>query len=214
MRRSREKGTESGNTARHNAGRTVQRRRCDPFLVSNFPIRYQTLRYLNSATRAPRRAFLQKPYWKSVSPMCHTEHVYHRPCSHWGRERFVGEPCCRARIVDGRYTPCLYAENIGSVNSKEACVDCRFRKSRGGDGWRPFAKVSIAGWARVEEKMQQREVRQAASVRYEEGNCALSLGGSCGSRGDSEGHRWYYHWKGWWSLEMKTASNDGRKRFS
>lgn len=84
-------------------------------------------------------------------------------------------------MVNGRYTPCLYAENIGSVNSKEPCVDCRFGQSRGGHGWRPFAKVSVAGWARVEEKMQQREVRRAASIGYGHDSLVLSTGSMFGS---------------------------------
>jgi hypothetical protein len=89
--------------------------------------------------------------------MCYTEHVYHR-CSHWGRERIVGEPCCRARSVDSRFTPCLYTENFGSVNSDELCSQCVYRMARG-EVWRPFAHVSHAGWARVEERMQQRVMR-------------------------------------------------------
>ena len=82
--------------------------------------------------------------------MCYTEHVYHRPCSHWGRERIVGEPCCRARIVNGRHTSCLYTETIGSVNSSQACAQCIYRQTKGRE-WRPFAHVRSR--ARVEEEL-------------------------------------------------------------
>lgn len=90
--------------------------------------------------------------------MCHTEHVHHRACSHWGRERIVGEYCCRARIINGRYMPCLYTENTGSVNSNDSCSQCTYQVTVG-KGWKPFARVSNAGWARVEERMQQRGLR-------------------------------------------------------
>src|SRR5690242_5606354 len=90
--------------------------------------------------------------------MCQMEHVYHRLCSHWGRERIVGVPCCRARIINGLFTPCLYAENIGSVNSNDSCSPCASQLARGA-GWKPFARVSNAGWAKVEERLQQRGLR-------------------------------------------------------
>src|SRR5690242_16514672 len=85
--------------------------------------------------------------------MCHTEHVYHRACSHWGGER-ISEPCCRARIVGGRHTTCLYTENIGSANSNEPCSQCIYKLARG-DNWKPFEHVSNAAWARVEERLRQ-----------------------------------------------------------
>jgi hypothetical protein len=90
-----------------------------------------------------------------VFTMCHTEDVFHGPCRHWGRERFIGGPCCRSRIVDGRHTGCGYIEKIGAVNSNELCSDCKFRLTRG-RGWKPFAHVSDDGWAKVEEKLRQR----------------------------------------------------------
>ncbi|KAF2096579.1 hypothetical protein NA57DRAFT_58483 [Rhizodiscina lignyota] len=34
--------------------------------------------------------------------MCWTECVFHLPCKHWGPDRFVGEPCVRARPVVSR----------------------------------------------------------------------------------------------------------------
>jgi hypothetical protein len=89
--------------------------------------------------------------------MCHTEDVFHAPCRHWGRERFIGGPCCRSRIVNGRHTGCGYIEKIGAVNSNELCFDCKFRLARG-PGWKPFAYVSNDGWAKVEEKIRQRSV--------------------------------------------------------
>jgi hypothetical protein len=87
--------------------------------------------------------------------MCHTEHVYHRACSHWGRERIVGGPCCRARIIGGRHTTCLYTENIGSANSSDPCSQCVYKLAQG-DDWKPFEHVSNAAWARVEERLRQR----------------------------------------------------------
>lgn len=104
---------------------------------------------------------------KTVS-MCYTEHVYHR-CLHWGRERIVGEPCCRARIVDGRCTACLYTETIGSTNSNELCSQCSHSLARG-CGWRPFAHVSNAGWAKVEERMQQRGLGLGEPALVVDGN--------------------------------------------
>jgi hypothetical protein len=90
-----------------------------------------------------------------VFTMCHTEDVFHGPCRHWGRERFIGGPCCRSRIVNGRHTGCGYIEKIGAVNSSELCSDCKFRLTRG-RGWKPFAHVSNDGWAKIEEKLRKR----------------------------------------------------------
>ncbi|UPX15234.1 uncharacterized protein EKO05_0005690 [Ascochyta rabiei] len=115
---------------------------------------------------------LQHTYSCKRRGMCYTEHVYHQ-CAHWGRERIVGEPCCRARIVDSRSTPCLYTENIGSVNSNELCSQCSYHKARG-DAWRPFAHVSNAGWARVEEKLEQRVLRLSSPALAIEGTFAPS----------------------------------------
>ena len=89
--------------------------------------------------------------------MCHTEDVFHGPCRHWGRERFIGGPCCRSRVVNGHHTGCGYIEKIGAVNSNELCSDCKFRLTKG-PGWKPFAYVSEDGWAKVEEKIRQRSV--------------------------------------------------------
>ncbi|KAF2801028.1 hypothetical protein K505DRAFT_43132 [Melanomma pulvis-pyrius CBS 109.77] len=105
--------------------------------------------------------------------MCYTEDVFHRPCRHWGRERFVGGPCCRSRIVNGRHTGCGYAEKIGSVNSNELCSNCKFRQARGG-GWKPFANVSNDGWARVEEKIRQRSLGSEDFLYVQSGECASS----------------------------------------
>jgi len=86
--------------------------------------------------------------------MCQIEHVFHTPCSHWGRERFVGEPCIRSRVVEGRHVGCGYIENLGSTNSKELCYDCKYREVKG-PGWRPFEGISDDGWMKVEEKRRK-----------------------------------------------------------
>jgi len=104
-----------------------------------------------------RKAGPLEPKNSNAQKMCHTEHVFHRPCRHWGRERFVGEPCCRSRIVNGRHTGCGYIENLGSSNSDEYCHDCQYRRARGG-GWKPFAQLSNDGWAKLEQKIQQRSI--------------------------------------------------------
>ena len=101
--------------------------------------------------------YLLESHQEVVTSMCHTEDVFHKACHHWGRERFVGGPCCRSRLVNGRHTGCGYIEKIGSVNSNDLCFDCKFRQARGGE-WRPFANVSNDGWARVEEKIRQRSL--------------------------------------------------------
>jgi hypothetical protein len=72
--------------------------------------------------------------------MCYISHVYHRPCRHWGRDRFVGEPCYRSRRVDGYAVACTYAENVGSVNSSELCGECRYRMACGLREW-PFGDI-------------------------------------------------------------------------
>ncbi|KAF2874410.1 hypothetical protein BDV95DRAFT_332087 [Massariosphaeria phaeospora] len=110
--------------------------------------------------------------------MCFTEHVYHQSCRHWGRERFVGEPCPRSRIVDGRHTGCSYVENLGSTNSKDYCFNCRYLETQGGS-WRPFANVSTEAWAKVEEKNLKREANRFAHAR-------------------NSTRRWYGYWRRWW----------------
>ncbi|KAF2493468.1 hypothetical protein BU16DRAFT_563626 [Lophium mytilinum] len=89
--------------------------------------------------------------------MCHTEHVYHTPCSHWGRTRFVGDPCIRSRVVNGRHTGCSYVESLGTCNSSELCHECQYREALGGS-WRPFAGISDGGWREIEEKVRKRSV--------------------------------------------------------
>ncbi|KAF2193718.1 hypothetical protein K469DRAFT_241304 [Zopfia rhizophila CBS 207.26] len=105
--------------------------------------------------------------------MCHTEHVFHRPCHHWGRERFVGEPCIRSRVVNGRRTGCGYIECLGSVNSNELCSDCKYRQTRGG-GWTPFADISNDGWAKIEERIRQRSMRLDIFPYIQDGKCHRS----------------------------------------
>ncbi|KAF2203595.1 hypothetical protein GQ43DRAFT_256662 [Delitschia confertaspora ATCC 74209] len=112
--------------------------------------------------------------------MCHTEHVFHRPCCHWGRERFVGEPCIRSRVVGGRHTGCGYKESLGATNSNEYCCECRYRQAQGG-AWKPFAGISNNGWVKVEEARRQRYTR---SNKF------------CHVRDDPL--RWLEYWKGWW----------------
>lgn len=94
--------------------------------------------------------------------MCHTEHVFHNPCHHWGRERLA--PCCRSRNVNGSHTGCGYIENLGSINSNDWCPKCKYRDSQGGD-WRPFALISEDGWFRVQEKLRQRSIVSDDIVR-------------------------------------------------
>jgi hypothetical protein len=85
--------------------------------------------------------------------MCYIEQVYHRPCRHWGRDRFAGEPCCRSRFANDHPIACTYAEKIGSVDSSELCSNCKYRLTTGG-AWRPFADVLVLMQTRSEEKLQ------------------------------------------------------------
>lgn len=39
------------------------------------------------------------PIISTPRKMCYTESVFHLACGHWGQDRFVGEPCVRARPV-------------------------------------------------------------------------------------------------------------------
>lgn len=84
--------------------------------------------------------------------MCYVEHVYHQACRHWGRDRFVGEPCCRSRFANGYPVACTYAEKMGSVNSNELCPDCKYRLSSG-EASRPFARVVAALRASVDGRL-------------------------------------------------------------
>jgi hypothetical protein len=86
--------------------------------------------------------------------MCYIEHVYHVSCRHWGRDRFVGEPCCRSRFVDGHGVACAYAEDMGSISSSELCSNCRYRLARG-PAWRPFAHVEVVLRERRKERWEQ-----------------------------------------------------------
>lgn len=90
--------------------------------------------------------------------MCWIEHVYHKPCRHWGCERFAGEPCIRSKVLNGRHTGCGYVEDAGSVSVDEYCPGCKYRRAQTGEEWMPFAKISSVGWARVEEKIRQRSM--------------------------------------------------------
>lgn len=92
--------------------------------------------------------------------MCCLESVFHKPCRHWGRDQFSGEPCCRSRIVDGRPTGCAYVEVTGSVNSNDICSNCKYRDatSQATGVLRPFSLVSDEGWAKVEEVFHQRSI--------------------------------------------------------
>jgi hypothetical protein len=56
--------------------------------------------------------------------MCITEHIYHS-CGHWGKERFVGEPCVRSRVVCGQHMGCSYKETVGMANTGERCLNCK-----------------------------------------------------------------------------------------
>lgn len=112
----------------------------------------------------------QKVFNLTTVNMCHTEHVFHRPCRHWGRERFVGEPCIRSRLVNGRHTGCSYRESLGSTNSNDYCCDCKYRQAKGGY-WRPFADISNRGWAQIEKKAKQRALSSECYPYDHEGKC-------------------------------------------
>jgi hypothetical protein len=88
--------------------------------------------------------------------MCYYEDVFSHACKHGGRRRFVGEPCCRSRIVNGRHTGCYELINFGSANSSELCRDCKYREEAHTTGWKPFSQVSNDGWAVVEQKFRRR----------------------------------------------------------
>jgi hypothetical protein len=88
--------------------------------------------------------------------MCYIEHVYHRPCCHWGRDRFIGEPCCRSRFANGFPIACTYAENIGSADNNELCSDCKYRLASP-EPWRPLGSVDALLRLRLEEKVSKRE---------------------------------------------------------
>ena len=49
-----------------------------------------------------RQQSSSKTCWAPQRGMCATESVFHLPCSHWGRDRFAGEPCVRAPLVTTR----------------------------------------------------------------------------------------------------------------
>ncbi|KAF2003669.1 hypothetical protein P154DRAFT_532043 [Amniculicola lignicola CBS 123094] len=112
--------------------------------------------------------------------MCHTEHVFHLKCRHWGRERFSGDPCIRSRIVDGRHTGCGYIESLGSVNSDDFCHRCKYRETIG-NHWTPFAQVSNGGLAKIEEKRRQRSL--VLEALHPPLDCR---------------HRWFHQWKAIW----------------
>lgn len=85
--------------------------------------------------------------------MCYISHVYHQPCCHWGRDRFVGEPCCRSKCVSGHVVACTYAECLGSSNSSELCSECRYRLAYGST-WRPLADVGTMLKERLKKRLE------------------------------------------------------------
>jgi hypothetical protein len=111
---------------------------------------------LESFTTAPSRFSYQFIHnCAETWMMCYKEHVFHTPCHHWGREQFVGEPCCRSRVVQGEHTGCAYVEVLGSSNSELKCQNCMYRTEHPA-GWKPFANISNEAWAKVEEKSRKR----------------------------------------------------------
>jgi hypothetical protein len=56
--------------------------------------------------------------------MCRTLNVFHLSCKHWGRDRFLGEPCARSRLVNGVWRPCTYVELCGADNTWALCPRC------------------------------------------------------------------------------------------
>ena len=57
--------------------------------------------------------------------MCYVEDVFHVKCGHWGRRRFVGEPCVRSRTVKGKPTGCFEVEVVGMSNCNQVCWLCK-----------------------------------------------------------------------------------------
>ncbi len=88
--------------------------------------------------------------------MCYVEDVFHRPCRHWGLQKFT-EACVRSRTANGRATGCGYHTNIGMANSDELCQSCKYRAASG--GWRPFANMGDQGWSRVRRCLRERRLQ-------------------------------------------------------
>ena len=99
---------------------------------------------VRSSTTTPKRLF---PRSVRTVQMCHSEHVFHRPCRHWGRERL--QPCCRSRVVNGFHTGCGYIESLGPVTSQEQCFACNHREAIG-HGRKPFPQIT--GGTRLEPR--------------------------------------------------------------
>jgi hypothetical protein len=62
--------------------------------------------------------------------MCNLEHTYYILCHHWGRNRFVGEPCIRSRYMGSTPLGCSYQEIIGMVNLCSLCPRCAAGNAR------------------------------------------------------------------------------------
>lgn len=97
--------------------------------------------------------------------MCHTEHVFHRPCGHWGRDRIVGEPCCRSRISNGRHVGCHYPERYGTGSSSSLCPTCKYRLQHSGS-WIPSTKSSDGSWARIDERLTVKDIWRDGSILH------------------------------------------------
>ncbi|KAF9741688.1 hypothetical protein PMIN01_01227 [Paraphaeosphaeria minitans] len=69
--------------------------------------------------------------------MCTSQHVYHRCCRSWGRNRL--DPCIRSLVVDGHYTGCAYIESLGSVDTDDLCFQCE-RKASGDKSFELFKR--------------------------------------------------------------------------
>jgi len=102
-----------------------------------------------------------RPTWQQpgtpneTAYMCWIEHVYHRPCCHWGRDQFVGEPCCRCRFANGHAIACAHVQDMGSVSSNEPCLVCKDRLAHQGI-CRPLSHVVAFQRARLQETLQHK----------------------------------------------------------
>ena len=91
----------------------------------------------------------------SPSTMCYYEEPFHKTCGHWGNERFVGDPCCRSKIVVDRHVGCDNPQTLGAVNAIGDCPTCK-RRVENDRRWMPFQHVSNEGWAVVADKVRKR----------------------------------------------------------
>ena len=60
--------------------------------------------------------------------MCYSQHVFHRQCRHWGKDRL--DPCIRSRVVGTVHTGCGYIDSLGTVDTNDRCQRCTDSQGR------------------------------------------------------------------------------------